>query len=462
MYRGSDSPLLLSLYIVPIILAAGFWGRLAGLLAGIASTAVVCVLVALVKPAVLPQVLLLCALFYVGIGGLVGRLFQLMKKVRSQNRELAQSMARTTESEERYRSLFERVPVGLYRTTPAGQIIDANRAMAGMLGFPDRQALLAVNAVDLYIDRAQREAFIGQAERSGAVQDMEARLRRHDAGEITVLISAHAVRDASGAVQYYEGSLKDITEIRKVEVQKQRTERLEAIGQLAAGIAHDFNNIIAGIRGFGEYVAKKQGEDPLVREAGERILSATERASRIVDGLLALLGTHLHDPRRVRVTDLVRAVCGNENLPGDGGIRIETELTPDSPWVAADPERIAVAIRELVDNAVRASDPGGRVTVRTGSGAADRTMFFAQQSDLGGTWAWISVEDRGSGMDEHTMERIFEPYFTTQRFGAGAGLGLARVYGIIRQHGGAIGIRSRPKEGTTVTLYLPIDKGATT
>jgi two-component system cell cycle sensor histidine kinase/response regulator CckA len=383
-----------------------------------------------------------------------------MKTVRRKNRDLEQAMKKLNESEERYTSLFENVPVGLYRTSPSGEFLDANQAVVDLLGYPDKQTLLAVNIEKLYTDPDRREEFREQIETAGRVRDFEARMRHYNGRQIGVQISANAIRDADGGVLCYEGSLKDITDRRKAEAEKQRSERLESVGYLAAGIAHDFNNILAGIRGFAEYLAGKSQPDAKVVEAGYRILSATERAVRITDSLLMSLGPNLSDPRPARVADLVREACGNWEPEGSADIRMEVsfekESTSGGPWVLADAGLIVAAIRELIDNAVSASDPGGVVVVRMGTGPVDQTMFFADHRDLSGNHAWISVSDEGRGMDERTMERIFEPYFTTREFGSGAGLGMTRVYGIIMQHGGSIGVRSRPNKGTTVRLYLPL------
>jgi PAS domain S-box-containing protein len=459
-YHGGESPLLMALYIVPILLTASFWGRLSGLISGTASTAAVSIVVAAIKPSVLLQTLALCALFYVCIGAFVGRLFELMKIVRRKNRDLEQAMARLTESEERYRSLFEKVPVGLFRISPSGEFLDANPAVVDILGYPDKQTLFAVNVEAIYSDSDQRNAFRERIEKVGTVQDFEARFRHYSGREITAQISTRAIRDADGGIVCYEGSLKDITDRRKAEAQKQRTERLESVGYLAAGIAHDFNNILAGIRGFAEYLTRKPSADARVAEAGEKILSATERAVRITDSLLMTLGPNLYNPRPVLVADIVRAACGNWGAEGSTGIRVDfriaTEPASEGPLILADAALIVAAIRELISNAVSASNPRGLVVVCMGTGAMDQTLFFAQRCDFDGTYAWISISDEGHGMDEPTLERIFEPYFTTREFGSSAGFGMTRVFGIIRQHGGAIGIRSLPNKGTTVTLYLPL------
>ena len=171
-----------------------------------------------------------------------------------------------------------------------------------------------------------------------------------------------------------------------------------------------------------------------MRDAGWRILASSQRAARVAEALLTTLGSHLGEPRRANVADLVRKACATWASTGGAA-------------------RIAV---ELLTNAERASAEEGRIVVRAGRGQANRALLYAPHEDLGGVWAWITVLDTGCGMDQATLERAFEPYFTTKTFGAGAGLGLTKAYGIVHQNRGLNGIASRPGQGTTVTLYLPL------
>jgi PAS domain S-box-containing protein len=564
-----DNPLLLSLHLVPIILAAAFWGPWGGLAAGLLSTASVGVPVAAAKPATLPEILGLGVFVFVGIGILVGAMARLVGAVRRRSAQLEAVMmaaqdavitidqegkiaswnlaagrifgytvdevtgkdlhdlvahpkfvplfrnafprflqdgsgaaigntvelegVRSTgevfpmelslsafqtggkwhavgiirdislrkaaelalrQSESRARTLFEDVPVGLYRTAPTGEIIDANPALAGLLGYDSPRDILAMKAGDLYVDPAERLGFRELAERSDVVRDHEVRLRRRDGAEIVALLTARTVRDEAGRPIRYEGSMQDITQRRIAEAQQKRAERLESVGQLAAGVAHDFNNILAGIQGFAEYLAGREADDR-VRDAGRRIVSSSQRAARIVEALLTTLGSHLGTPRRASVAELVQSACDTWSSSAGGEARIDLELDPVPAWVIADPRGIELAIEELLTNAREASMEGGRIVVRTGTGALDLATLYAPRGDLGGTWAWIAVSDAGRGMDQATLEKAFEPYFTTKGFGAGAGLGLTKVYGIVQQNHGVIGVASHPDQGTTVTVYLP-------
>jgi signal transduction histidine kinase len=279
-------------------------------------------------------------------------------------------------------------------------------------------------------------------------------LRHPDGTELNVLISARMVRDDEGKVQWFEGSLQDVSARIKAETEMKRAERLEVIGQLAAGIAHDFNNILAGIHGFAEYLTLKPHEDATV--AAEKILLATNRAVHIVDGLLSILGTEVHTPTNIRLDEFARSVCSH--IPPVEGkcAEIDLEVACGELEIQADPERLEIALLALIDNAVRASAGHGRVVVRTGLGPVRPAWVFAPQGEISGNWAFLSVIDHGCGMEKTTLDRIFDPYFTTREFGAGAGLGLTRVLGIAREQGGFVGVSSLPDQGTTVTIYLSL------
>lgn len=363
---------------------------------------------------------------------------------------IVRDISERRESEARFRRLFENVPVGLYRIGDAGRILEVNQAMVEMLGFPDRETLLARNAASFYAEPGTREEIIRRSGLESAIH-AEIKLLAYDGSTRTCLMSVRAEPGPDGQIVACEGSLRDVTEMKRLEAMRRQAGRLEAVGALAAGVAHDFSNILTGIRGFAEHLARSA--DSAVGGIGRRITDAVDRADRITTDLMTILGGQAYAVRQATLDGICRAALDGRG-PQAAGV-VDYAAAGDAVRVIVDLEAIASAVRELVENAVRASPADAPVMVRTGSSPKTATAVLGPASGRPGPWAWVSVADHGTGMDEATRERIFEPYFTTKPFGSGAGLGLVRVLGIIRQHGGGIGIESTPGRGTTMTVYLP-------
>lgn len=363
---------------------------------------------------------------------------------------VVRDLSERKEAQERYRRLFEAVPVGLYRSTPDGQVLDANPAMIQILGFHDRESLMAMNAALFYENPADRDELGRRAKREQTVH-MEVRLRRLDGMVIDCLMSVRAGRGPDGEVAWYEGSVRDVTEQRRLDALRSRSQRLESVGQLAAGVAHDINNILAGIQGFAELLARRP--DAAAADAGKRITEAVARGAKVVEGLMAVMGRQLHRPVAAGLGGVVDTALAG--LPAEIAGMVDRPAPPDPVAAIVDTDAIEVVVRELVLNAARASAAGGRIVVATGTGPATPASVLAPSGAAAGPWAWVSVSDRGTGMDARTVSRLFEPYFTSRDFGSGAGMGLVRVLGIVRQHGGGIDVQSAPGRGTTVRVFLP-------
>jgi len=186
------------------------------------------------------------------------------------------------DAEERLRGLFERVPVGIYRTTPEGHILDANPALIAMAGYPDRASFVAINAADLYARPEDRERWRATIEREGVIREMEVDLRRHDGTIISARESARAVYSPGGRVLHYEGTLEDITERKRAEIARRQAEALRSVTQLAHGAAHEINNPLLVITGNLELLARRLGPDDPMRESIQRTLDACRRISEMI------------------------------------------------------------------------------------------------------------------------------------------------------------------------------------
>jgi PAS domain S-box-containing protein len=247
----------------------------------------------------------------------------------------------------------------------------------------------------------------------------------------------------------------DLTERTQMENQLRQAQKLEAIGLLAGGVAHDFNNILMAQLGYCELMKSSlRDEDPLARDLAQ-IRACAERAAALTHQLLAF---SRKQPLQLEVLDLNRVVTGIgtmlRRLIGED-VDFATVLAPELGRVRADPGQIEQVITNLAVNAREAMPHGGKLTIETANVDLDAEYARSHVSVVPGRYVMLAVSDTGSGMDEATQSRVFEPFFTTKVRGQGSGLGLATIYGIVKQSGGNIWVYSEPGKGTSFKIYLP-------
>jgi len=248
----------------------------------------------------------------------------------------------------------------------------------------------------------------------------------------------------------------DITESKKLEQQLLQAQKMEAIGQFAGGIAHDFNNILTAIMGYGNLIKTKISvEEPLVKYV-DNILTSAEKAANLTRSLLTFTRKQLIDPKPIDVNEVI---LNTEKLLSKligEDIEFSVKLNGENLIVIADGNQIIQVLMNLATNARDAMPRGGKLAITTKTVEIDD--MFIQEHGYGtkGFYALISFEDTGTGMDERTASRIFEPFFTTKEVGKGTGLGLATVYGIIKQQNGYIDFQTLLNKGTTFNIYLPV------
>lgn len=295
------------------------------------------------------------------------------------------------------------------------------------------------------------EAF--EARRSFA---REYRLRRHD-GEYRWLLDQGQPRyDANGAFAGYIGSCLDLTEHRNLEKQMRHAVKMESIGTLAGGVAHDFNNILMVIIGYGQLALMGMAQDDPQRLNIEHMLEGADRAARLTKDLLLFSRKQVSERKPVDLIEIVNAVKKFIIRVIGEDIACETRL-PDQPLpVLADSHQIEQVLMNFATNARDAMPKGGTFTMTAEQTILHQDFIAAHGFGRPGPYALLTVSDSGFGMDEQTRNRIFEPFFTTKGVGKGTGLGLAVVYGIIKQHEGYINVYSEPGRGATFRLYLPL------
>ena len=392
-----------------------------------------------------------------------GQMGRLVPAIDRELREAAGRQARR-EAEAAVRdaaTLVEHAPVGIYRATPAGRILSANPALARMLGYQSVGEVLELDLRrDVYADPAERQRLIERDTYTDReYDDVEATWKRKDGALLTVQLSVRAVR-REGRVEYYETIVRDVSEQRRLQAQLIQSVKMEAVGRLAGGVAHDFNNLLTAILGSAELMLESlPAQDPLRIEAEEVLLAAT-RAADLTHQLLAFSRQQVLAPKILDVNDVVESMTRLlQRLIGED-IDLRTALAPDVGTVRADAGQLEQVIVNLVVNARDAMPQGGTLTIETANAEIDPD--YAQEHGVAtaaGPCVMVAVTDTGAGMDARTQARLFEPFFTTKATGKGTGLGLATVYGIVKQSGGFVWVYSELGQGTTFKVYLPMVEG---
>ena len=370
-------------------------------------------------------------------------------------RALAEEVARRTTDQ--LSALHDASPIGIVTLDAAGRVATWNRAAERIFGRSVGEAAgqplpLDAAALDVF------ERLLRRTHHGDMVTDVELETRRQADGQALVLSCSTApLRDASGEVAGLVAVFADVTRRRELEHHLHLTQRLEALGRLAGGIAHDFNNLLTAILGTAQVLMEDLGDDPRAEDARD-IKDAAVRAAALTRQLLAFSRRQMLQPEVLDLNALVldlkkmlRRLLGED-------IELRTTLASDLGAVRADPSQIEQVIVNLSINARDAMGQGGVLTITTENALlhepppGERPAVAAVNA---GPYVLVTVSDTGSGMDEATRGRVFEPFFTTKERGQGTGLGLARVYGIVKQSGGYIWVFSEPGRGSTFRVYLP-------
>lgn len=363
------------------------------------------------------------------------------------------------ESEQRFRELAETVQEVFWMSDPEKtKVLYVSPAYERLWG---RSCESLYRAPESWVEaivpedreRIRRAALTRQAT---GEYDETFRIKRADGTVRWIRDRAYPVRDAEGAVVRLVGTAEDITERRHLEDQFRQSQKMEAIGQLAAGVAHDFNNIIAVILGFAELAQAQLSRGRAAGESLEEIAKASSRAKSLVQQILTFSRQQPQErkimpmgPTVEETVNFLRAV-----IPRD--IEIGLEMDPAAPDVLADPTQIHQVIANLCTNAWHAMEgKGGRILVRLESVALDAAEAGRLAGMRPGPVARLTVTDTGKGIDAAILDRIFDPFFTTKEPGKGTGLGLSVVQGIVQSHDGAITVSSRPGLGTTFQIHFP-------
>lgn len=359
------------------------------------------------------------------------------------------------ESEAKFSTLFQESRDAIYITTKEGRFAEINNSALDLFGY-SREEMLKLNAEQLYAHPRDRDTFQQIIKKDGSIKNFGVKLQKKDGTEIDCLLTSTLRTDREGTVLGYHGIIHDVTERKKLEQQLHQAQKMESIGQLAGGIAHDFNNILTVIIGYANLLQMGMDRDDRSKDKVTQILNAAQRAANLTQALLTFSRKQIISPKPANLNEIIK-ILGKLlfRLIGED-IDLSTQLAEQDLIVMADSTQIDQVLMNLVTNARDAMPDGGRLTIRTDLVNFDDEFMTAYGYGRPGAYALISVEDTGQGMDSKTRERIFEPFFTTKEAGKGTGLGLAMVYGIVKQHEGYINVYSEPGKGTIFKVYLPL------
>lgn len=366
---------------------------------------------------------------------------------------------RLIEGERRFRSVIENAPNPVVIHYYDGDIAFVNRSFVEITGYnPDE-----INTFERFAERA----FPDPEYRDRIIKRYKEILLSDNpiihGEDISITCSDGSVRiwnmQSSPIGLWGKGKVimcvaRDVTEHRMLEEQLRQAQKMEAIGRFTSGIAHDFNNYLTAIIGFSQLALMQLGDHPS-REYIENVLGAAEKASGLTTQLLAFSRRQILRPEVVNLNDIISDMTKMISRIIGEDIELRLMLDPLAWNTKADPGQIGQVIMNLVSNARDAMPEGGVLTIQTSNVLLDEEYARWHVSVIPGEYVMMAIEDTGIGMTEEVKAHIFEPFFTTKEFGKGTGLGLATVYGIVKQSGGNIWVYSEPREGTTFKIYLP-------
>jgi PAS domain S-box-containing protein len=355
-------------------------------------------------------------------------------------------------------ALLESASQAIVAVDRAGQIVLANHRADEIFGY-SREELLG-QRIEMLLPESRRGHHVHERDEyfsrprirpMGTGVDLAA--RRKDGTEFPVEVSLSYVETDGG--MFAIAFVSDISQRKHLEEQLLHAQKMEAVGRLAGGVAHDFNNMLTVISGYNRMILDELSPMDPLRGYAEEVLKAADRAGALTNQLLAFSRRQIMRPRVINVNTVLRQTEKMlRRLIGED-VELVMRLDAGAGNMKADPGHVEQAVVNLAVNARDAMPLGGRLTIETANVYLDENYARTHMGVSPGEFVMIAVSDTGHGMDAETRRRIFEPFFTTKEKGKGTGLGLATVYGMIKQTGGDIWVYSEPGSGSTFKLYFP-------
>ncbi|MBI4877125.1 MAG: response regulator [Acidobacteria bacterium] len=400
---------------------------------------------------------------------LIRKLEAKMEQLAQVNCNLEREIVERKRAAEEIQDLYDHAPCGYHSLDKDGVFLRVNETELSWLGYSREEMVGKMNIADVLTPagRDVLQVSFPTLRASGRLRDVEAEMVRKDGTILPVLLNATTVKDASGGFLATRTMLIDLTERRRVELERahlekqvEHAQRLESIGKLAGGVAHDFNNLLTVINGYSDLILGRLREGDPLRNMMTEIRKAGGRAAELTRQLLAFSRKQIIQPAPLNLNDLAGEMRSMlQRLIGED-VELVTKLAPDLGQVMADSGQFHQVLMNLAVNARDAMPGGGRLIIETANFDLDEGCAAVHPDMTPGSYVLLAVSDTGTGMDEETRQHIFEPFFTTKGLEKGTGLGLSTVYGIVKQSRGWIWVYSEPGHGTIFKIYLPRLEGA--
>lgn len=389
---------------------------------------------------------------------------RLLLSQRAQNELLSQqkhSAESLRAAEAKFRGLLESAPDSMVAVNQDNRIVMVNAQAEQTFGYWRKD--LVGQPMDILVPERFREEcldyrtrFFREAQEVPVGATLELYGLRRDGSEFPVEIKLSVLETEEGL--WGTAAIRDLTERRKLEQQFQQAQKMESIGTLAGGIAHDFNNLLTVILSYSSYLSEELPSVSKFHRAAEQVHLAAERGAALTRQMLAFSRRQVFQLRVLNLNDIVGNLLKMlQRIIGEH-IQIRTALAEDLAAVKSDPAQLEQVLMNLCVNARDAMPEGGQLTLETQNVELNETFVRAHVGSTPGPHVLLTVTDTGMGMDAPTQARIFEPFFTTKGPGHGTGLGLAMVYGVIKQSGGYIWVSSEIGKGTCFKIYLPQER----
>jgi len=383
-------------------------------------------------------------------------------KIEKTVRELEQANESIRESEAKYRTFFNTSKDCVYISSLDGRVLDINDAAVDFFGYDSKEELWKIKIQDLYEKPEDRENYINVLRKQGYAREYPVNMRKKDGSLLHALITTVPKKDINGTINAFQGTIRDITEKKVMVEQLRQAQKMEALGNLAGGVAHDLNNVLSGIVGYPDLLLLKLSENSPLRKTVLSIKESGRKAGAIVQDLLTLARVGVATYEVLNLNTVISEYLESPEYKMlksfYPGVEVKTCLDDGLMNISGSPIHILKVVMNLVSNSAEAISTEGKISISTHNRYIDSPICGSKNVDEG-DYVSLTVSDSGDGISSEDMERIFEPFYTKKKMGkSGTGLGMAVVWGTVKDHKGYIDVQSTEGIGSSFTLSFPVTK----